>query len=556
MRYHVLCILILLILLRLCHYAHSNSIFSKNTTIAHPETGLFLDYVGLYKPSESIIHNSAIFPMTASTCHFLPLSAAENIPSCNVTERRNKRAAPVVIALGFGAVVLGMSYSNWKQTESLQKEVTLVERTLSRHAQTSHVHGAYLAKIGAKQIEFAEELQMTQKNLEAMVPILRSHSETLNILRNGFENMQIQFERSFLYSAMTQIYRNKLTLEYLSPDDLHKLVYDVMQQGSLKFNAHEGSLPLVEVITRLLVRQQIDFIPSEQYITDNLHEIGRLVITNFFAIPKPNQTPFYIYKLIAIPFFHGNETIQLAQIPRYWAMNPADNVTIEWHDPEESGCYFELMTSCRDTPPFRPISKDTCFDQIVRDLPLTKCQTIQVPSSNIFLRQLKDNIWISSSPESMHCLKMPKTNFISNAQHTWSMNEKIILPPVAVVNVTPDYVIACPEFTLLGHPILSNGSSLILWYNSSMLTTNISVVDVHKYLYTNSTWLKRIFDEQGVKNLPNFMEQADMMPIRSSFPVETWPYIMLISSGILFGLIASGIYGAFQSKGKNCLRKF
>ena len=493
--------------------------------------------------------------MTASTCHFLPLSAAENIPSCNVTGRRNKRAVPIIIALGFGAMTLGMSYSNWQQIGSLQREVTLVERTLSRHSQTLQIHGAYLAKIGAKQIELTEELQMTQKNLEAMVPILRSHSQTLNILKNGFENMQIQLQRSFLYSAMTQIYRNKLTLEYLSPDDLHKVVYNVIQQGDLKFNSHQGSLPLVEIITRLLVRQQIDFIPREQYITDDSQEIGRLIITNFFAVPKPSQTPFYIYKLITIPFFHENETIQLAQIPRYWAINPTDNVTIEWHDPEESGCYFELMTSCRDTPPFRTISKDTCFDQIVRDLPLTKCQTTQVPSSNIFLRQLKDNIWITSSPELMHCLKMPKTNFISNAQHTRSMNEKIILPPIAVVNDTPEYVIACPEFTLLGHPISSNASSLIIWYNSSMLTINISVMDIHQYLHTNNTWLNRTFHEREVKILPNFTKQADMILIRSSFPIETWLYVMLISSGIIFGLIASTIYGTFQSKGKNCLRK-
>lgn len=538
-------------------YAGSNGIFSKNSTIAHPETGLFLDYVGLYTPSETIIHNSAIFPMTISTCHFLPLSAAENIPSCNITGRRNKRAIPLIIALGFGAVTLAMSFSNSMQTEHLQREVILVERTLSRHSQILQTHGAYLGKIMSKQIEFAEELRMTQKDLDAMVPILRSHSEALNTLKTGFELMQIQFQRSFLYSAMTQIYRNKLTLDYLSPDDLHKVVYNVIQQGNLKFNSHQGSLPLVEIVTRLLVRQQIDFIPREQYIAENPQEIGRLVITNFFAVPKPNQTPFNIYKLLAIPFFHKNETIQLTQIPRYWAINLADNITIEWHDAEESGCYFEMMTSCRDTPPFRTISKDTCFDQIVRDLPLTRCQTIPVPSSKFFLRQLKDNIWITSSPESMHCLKMPKTSFLGTTQHTWSMNEKIVLSPVAVVNVTPDYFVACPGFTLSGRPLISNASSLILWYNSSILPTNISVLDVHQYMTGNTTWLKRASDKKEIKTLTDFIEQTNTIPtIQSSFPMGMWSYGMLIFNGILFGLIVISAYCAFRCKGKHCLRKF
>ncbi|CAF4021995.1 unnamed protein product, partial [Rotaria sp. Silwood1] len=34
---------------------------------------------------------------------------------------------------------------------------------------------------------------------------------------------------------------------------------------------------------------------------------------------------------------------------------------MEWHDPEESGCNLQLMTSGRDTPPLRTISKDSCL---------------------------------------------------------------------------------------------------------------------------------------------------------------------------------------------------
>ena len=67
----------------------------------------------------------------------------------------------------------------------------------------------------------------------------------------------------------------------------------------------------------MLIRQQLDFIPSSQYTAQNSQDMGRLVITSFFAIPQQEETSFYVYKLLAVPFFHNNESIQLSQIPRY-----------------------------------------------------------------------------------------------------------------------------------------------------------------------------------------------------------------------------------------------
>jgi hypothetical protein len=170
----------------MCLHVHSNGIFSKNTTIAHPETGLFLDYVGVYTPAQAIIHNSAFFPMTTATCHFIPLSAAENIPSCNITGKRHKRAIPVLIplaiaALGAGTLSAGMSLSNSMQMSSLQKQVALVERSLTQFSKNLKINAAYLAKIELKQIELVQELQVTQKALNAMAPILNSHTNTITL---------------------------------------------------------------------------------------------------------------------------------------------------------------------------------------------------------------------------------------------------------------------------------------------------------------------------------------------------------------------------------------
>jgi hypothetical protein len=540
----------------MCLHVHSNGIFSKNTTIAHPETGLFLDYVGVYTPAETIIHNSAFFPMTAATCHFIPLSAVENIPACNITGKRHKRGAPVLIAVGIGALMtIGMSFSNLMQTSSLQQQVALVERSLLQFSQTMKIHGAYLAKIESKQIELIEELERTQKTLNAMVPILNSHTNTIKDILVGHQQLRMQFRHSFLYLAMTEIFRDELTLTYLSPEDLHKVVYDVIKQGNLTFSSHQRSLPLVQIITKLLVRQQIDFMPSSQYIAEYPDEIGRLIITNYFAVPRRDQTPFYVYKLLAIPFFHQNETIQLAQMPRYWAINPNDNTTIEWYDFEESGCELQLMTTCRDTPPFRTILNDTCFDQIVGGLALTKCRTTSIPRALFFLQKLRDNLWIVSSPKSINCLRTPRSEYLSGVHQLWSMSEEIILPPVAIVNVTPDYILACPGFTLTGRPIPLNVSSLVLLYNSSMLTTNISVFDINQYITRNTTWFKRALNDREINNLMEFIqEKSTISNIHTSPSMHMWSYVILIFSCILFGLGASLVYCAFRRQQRNNLQ--
>ncbi|CAF1327922.1 unnamed protein product [Adineta steineri] len=300
--------------------------------------------------------------MTAATCHFLPLSAAQNIAACNITTKRQKRLITDFISLGMGAINLGISAANSMQISNLQKQVAVVEKALTEYSHNLQIQGAQLAKIHANQIELADELRVTQQVLNTMIPILSSHSESINTLKSGIEQLHIQLQRSFLYLAITQILRNDLTLGFLLPDDLYKVIYHVIQQGNLTFNSRHGSIPVVQIITKLLVRQQIDFIPSSQYKAQNPQEIGRLVITSFFAVPQQKHTSFLTYKLLAVPFFYKNQTLQLTQIPRYWAINPTNNMTMEWHDPHESGCDLQLMTSCRDTPPIQTMPEETCLE--------------------------------------------------------------------------------------------------------------------------------------------------------------------------------------------------
>ncbi|CAF2089386.1 unnamed protein product, partial [Rotaria magnacalcarata] len=324
--------------------------------------------------------------MTKYLCQFLPLSAAENIPSCNITTKKGVNASLTIVSVAIGAASLAMSMANSVQIGNLQHQVAVVESALSRFSRNVEIHGAQLSKLTLKHIQLTEELEITQQALDDIIPVLDKHSEAITILKTGFERLQFELRHSFLYLAITQICNNELTLDFLSPEDIHNVVYNV-----IKF---------------------------------------------FFAVPRQEQRPYYTYKLLTIPFFHENETIELTRIPRYWAINQVDNTTIEWHHPEESGCDLRLMTSCRDTPPIRTISKDTCLDEIIAKLPLSRCQTTSIPAAKYFLRQLRDNFWITLSPKSLHCVKTPRSDYLSGMQQTWNMNEEIIHPSVSLVNVT------------------------------------------------------------------------------------------------------------------------
>jgi hypothetical protein len=561
MNYCLIVILFLIFLFPLRLHTYPNNVFSKKTTIAHPKSGLFLDYVGQYIPPEEIIHTSAIFPMTTSTCHFLPFSAAKHIPSCNITKKRIKRLIDPV-SFGIASTSLALSVTNSGLIAKLFHDVAVVGRSLSRLSQTVELYGVQLAKISAKNIEIIEELQVTQKVLDDMVPVLKSHSEAIEILKMNLERLHVQFQHSFLYSAITQIYRNEFTLSFLSPEDVHKVAYYVMKEANLTFNSDSESLPIVQIITKLLVHQQIDFIPSSLYMTGNpeemdySEEIGRLGITSYFAVPKQTQTPFDIYKLVTIPFYNADEIIELSQIPQYCGIDLVNNTTMEWHNSEKSDCDLQLMTSCRNNPPIRKISKDTCLDEIIEDLPLTKCQTTSVPADKFFIRHLRDNLWITSSPKPIHCVKIPRNEYFDATPQISSTNEEIILPPVAIVNVTEGCVITCPGFTLVGRPITPNVSSLVILYHNGSFTKNISVMNVHQYITENMTWFKKNVAEQERKAFIEFINQKNALSkSHSSLSTYIGPFHALSFNCILIGLAVLAVfaYYVYWRKRSNCL---
>ncbi len=87
---------------------------------------------------------------------------------------------------------------------------------------------------------------------------------------------------------------------------------------NLSISEFNTSIPMVEVITRLLVRQQIDFVPrATKSASENAALIGRMMFTSYFAAPERDQAPFSIYELVAIQFNQGKRRVRLARMPAY-----------------------------------------------------------------------------------------------------------------------------------------------------------------------------------------------------------------------------------------------
>ncbi|CAF4697846.1 unnamed protein product, partial [Didymodactylos carnosus] len=110
------------------------------------------------------------------------------------------------------------------------------------------------------------------------------------------------------------IYHNRLNLLYVDPLDVKTIIKTVFDLAQLDFETSiYASMLLIEVVTRLLCFQQLVFVPSSLCQATSPDEIGRLVGTNFFGLPRINHV-FSVYEILTIPFKHHSKFIQLGEI--------------------------------------------------------------------------------------------------------------------------------------------------------------------------------------------------------------------------------------------------
>ena len=326
--------------------------------ILHTKSGLILQYLSEYRPANRIVTFTVTIPMYPDMCHLVPKGSMKKIPQCQlnstimlkhasesltmekykptilrrstktrVTSRswttsstfppkpivtlrgRSKRIVPVIVPIGVGLVTGGMSLYNWFQSTSLKEQVRLMQGALQSLGSSAQSLQAQILHLSEGQLKVAHELNHTQLALNKTIAlvnehasILRDHADALRIamantvfLSNRLASVVHATETHFIHTSMEDILANRLNLHFVHQKDLPGVVYKVVRSLNISFDDIDNSLPMVEVITRLLVRQQIDFIPSKTPdSTDSTPIIGQLVITSFFAGPYPDQEPFSI----------------------------------------------------------------------------------------------------------------------------------------------------------------------------------------------------------------------------------------------------------------------
>ena len=158
-------------------------------------------------------------------------------------------------------------------------------------------------------------------------------NESIAYLAREQQQLHIRQQNSLLYQSLIEMYEDRPSLLFLAPSDLSFVIAKVFEEAQLNYTTLYEHLPTIEAIRILLVFQSMSFHPSTTYNTTDPDEIGRFIITNYFALPQQNVY-YHVFRLTTIPFFNNGEFIKLTRIPIYIAQHINNSNTIEWTSDE------------------------------------------------------------------------------------------------------------------------------------------------------------------------------------------------------------------------------
>jgi hypothetical protein len=337
----------------------SHDLVVRKQDIIHTTSGLVLQYKSTYTPATKIVAFTTVIPMVADMCYLIPLNAMKKIPRCNLTKhalnsinrgqnssfnntlrkmKRNKRFLLDIVSIGIGTAALTLSTVNTVQIMNLKREMEDVSESITTLQKTQRSQSAQILHLTEGQLKLAAELNNTQYALNRTMylvnehtDVLRAHDEAIrtvgkfSVFLNDKLNAFMQsVEGRFLHHSIENILNNKVNLDFIHHDDMSKVVELVMQAVNITLQEDDNNpISLIEVITRLIVQQSIQFVPTPWLkATPNGVSIGNLVITSFFASSNYDEDPFLVYQPITVPFNYQSKRVQLAQMPAFVGIRP------------------------------------------------------------------------------------------------------------------------------------------------------------------------------------------------------------------------------------------
>lgn len=347
---------------------------SNTTLIAHPSSGIFIQYVGEYTPSDLITNVSIIIPLTSTYCNIIPLIMAQNIPQCadlfpsTYHHRLHVRQiGEGWIAMGIAGTATALATANRVTISSLKTKLNDLAIQMARSQHTVDVNTVRIGHLQEGVMRMGKELQNTQALLFEQDERNRQQNHSisiingsLNVLANHVNNLEHKMRNIFLTQAINDIYRGQTTLSMIDADDMPLLIKQILNVLDEKSQTFFHHLPINQIINNLLIAQHLTFILPTAYDTDNTNEIGRLIFTNFFGIPRPNIS-YSIYELKSVPYFLQNVFVRVVELPLYIGQCIEDETFLEFYAEDIKMCSFSNWTICKDQPPILKSFANPCL---------------------------------------------------------------------------------------------------------------------------------------------------------------------------------------------------
>ncbi|CAF1545772.1 unnamed protein product [Adineta ricciae] len=476
--------LVVLVTISLSKLSKSDDWILAKQDIVHPTSGLILQYKSDYRPANKIVTLSTVIPMVADMCYLIPISALKKIPRCNLTIdtvnfinrdsattvrktskllRRRKRFLTDIVSIGMSSAALSLSTMNMIQTASLKQEMKSVTETIRVLQKTKYTQDAQILQLTDGQFKLAMELNSTQEAINRTMHLVNQHTDTLRehddaIRRIGEFSTFINNKLNAFMHNVEGILKGNLNLHFIHHDDIPKVIEYVINATNISFEDNNSSISMIDLVTRLLVRQEIVCIPTIQMRASTFGVIiGELVFTSYFAASNHDEKPFFVYEPIPIPFNHQQKRVRLAQMPAYVAIQPDSRQFVRWSPEEAEPCCFEVMTSCRVNPVIRKDLEDMCIYQVLTSAPLKSCR-IESYLEPIFVRKVR-NFWAISMNSSTKCHRATP---MDSDNYKIMNNNAITLPPTSLLSAKDGAALSCDYFYLPGLPIQSH-SRLVLY---------------------------------------------------------------------------------------------
>ncbi|CAM2727026.1 unnamed protein product [Rotaria socialis] len=525
--------------------------------VVHVSSGLIFHYITQYSPADRIVSFTVSIPMTWDMCYLIPPKAIRKIPGCYRPVANSSRQAPPrrkrfitgLVAIGIGSAALALSTHNSIQILRLNHEIRAVSNSSSTLTDTTNAHTTQLYHLNQGQLKLAHSLNNTQSALNRTIALVNEHSLVLGEHNAAIEQLALfaqlishklstsmhSIDTHFLHTSLSDILNNRLNLHFIHHKDLPNVLESIISSTNVSFNADSTSLPLVELVSRLLIQQHINFLPRTNHPTVDDSIIGVLSISSFFAATTNKKTTFSLFELLPIPFPYEGIRVRLADMPYIVGFDSNNRNLIRWTKSESTSCDFRTMSVCRETPPIITDWNDTCIFQILADSTLSLCRTEQYREP-IFIHPIGKQ-WAISTNSSTQC----HSTFLSPTEQSYAFHNNLrTLPAVALITIPPDTVLICDRFSISAAP-LPTGPSLSLLDSSIFNTSGTDTIDLYQHLSNSTRWSKLPYISDNFQAVLDFIAKTSPPP--ATLPINhphQHPFSYLAIAFVLITLVLLG----------------